>query len=176
MQPFNRFLLGKNKKQTHNVHLILRTLFAQFSLGLCALDAMMLIHVKASFLAVSAAILLASCASAQVVPAGTSTITLNMPQRRPAGLGFVVFPAGTYTPDFQTADGIYYRAPTHLAGGGPGFSRPLRGGLFIPFANRPNQNQAAWFDEQENASLLLAATTSTTRLWRFSEPVAFTRP
>src|SRR5436189_5770965 len=100
MQPFNRFPLGKNKKQTHNVHLILRTLFAQFSLGLCALDAMMLIHVKASFLAASAAILLDSCASAQVVPAGTFTNTLELLQRAPPGLEILVFPAGTYSPVF----------------------------------------------------------------------------
>ncbi len=127
-------------------------------------------------LAAIAAALLTSCASVQVVAPNTSTITLKAAQKRPTGLGSVVFPTGTYTPDFQTPEGVYYLAPTKLAAGGLGFSRPMRGGLFLPFPARQNQNQAAWFDEQENSSILAAAATSTTRLWRFREPVSFTRP
>jgi len=99
---------------------------------------------------IAAAASLTSCSSVQVVAPNTSTITITTPQRRPAGLGFVVFPAGTYRPDFQTSEGIYYLAPTKLAAGGLGFSRPMRGGLFLPFPDRPNQHQTAWFDQQEN--------------------------
>ena len=113
----------------------------------------------------------------QVLDSGTSTITLKTVQRRPAGLGFVVFPAGTYAPDFKTAEGIYYLAPTKLAAGGFGLSRPMRGGLFVPFPDRSNQHQASWFDQQESSGGLIGlAATSTTRLWRFTEPVSFTRP
>lgn len=123
------------------------------------------------------AVLLSSCASVEVLEPNTPTITLKTVQRRPAGLGFVVFPTGTYAPDFRTVEGVYYLAPTKLVGGGLGMSRPMRGGLFLPFPDRPDQNHAAWFDQQESSGGLLgAAVTSTTRLWRFSEPVAYTRP
>ena len=73
-------------------------------------------------LALSVGVLFTGCTSVQVLDPGTPTITLKSVQRRPAGLGFVVFPAGTYAPDFKSAEGIYYLAPTKLAGGGLGLS------------------------------------------------------
>ena len=104
----------------------------------------------------------------------TFSIVVKGQERRSVELGHVVFPTGVYVPDFQTTEGIYYLAPTKLAAGGLGISRPQRGGLFIPHPGRPDQKQAAWFDQEESSGGLLGAgVSSTTRLWRFKEPVAY---
>ncbi len=119
-------------------------------------------------------LLVAGCASIQLTEPGTPSIVVKSQERRSVGLGHVVLPTGVYVPDFQTKEGIYYLAPTKLAAGGLGISRPQRGGLFIPHPGRPDQRQAAWFDQQESsAGLLGAGASSTTRLWSFKEPVAY---
>lgn len=115
-----------------------------------------------------------SCASVQPCEPGTPSVVLKRIERRPSGLGHVAFPAGVYTPDFQSSKGIYYVAPTKLAAGGLGISRPMRGGLFIPFPSDTDQRQAGWYDQQDNsAGLLLSAASSTTRLWRFNVPIQY---
>jgi hypothetical protein len=128
---------------------------------------------KFLFLALLTAVF-TSCASVQPCEPDTPSIVLKKVERRPSGLGHVAFPAGIYTPDFQSSYGVYYVAPRKLAAGGFGIGRPMRGGLFIPFPSESDQRQAAWYDQQENAGgLLLSAATSTTRLWRFNVPIQY---
>src|ERR1043166_8323814 len=118
------------------------------------------------------AIGLTGCTSVQPCAPGTPPIVIQNIERRPSGLGHVIFPAGIYTPDFQSSKGIYYVAPTKLAAGGFGVSRPMRGGLFIPFHSDSDQRQAAWYDQQDSSGGLFgAAASSTTRLWRFSDAI-----
>ena len=86
----------------------------------------------------------------------------------------VDFPRGVFAPDFQTDKGIYYLAPTKLVWNALGTHRPRRGGLFIPHKNSSDQRQASWLDQEEGSGGALSmGATSTTRLWRFDEPVVF---
>ena len=130
--------------------------------------------IERSLIIVAVLLLVAGCASVQLTEPGTPSIVVKNQERRSVGLGHVVLPTGIYVPDFQTKEGVDYLAPTKLAAGGLGVTRPQRGGLFIPHPGRPDQRQAAWFDQQESsAGLLGAAASSTTRLWRLKEPVAY---
>jgi hypothetical protein len=81
---------------------------------------------------------------------------------------------GVYAPDFQTDKGIYYLAPTKLVWNALGTHRPRRGGLFIPHQNSSDRRQGSWLDQEEGSGGLIGmGATSTTRLWRFDEPVPF---
>ena len=119
-------------------------------------------------------VLAVGCKSVQPIADGTPSIVIKKLETRKSGLGHITFPVGIYTPDFQIKEGVYYLAPTKLIAGGLGMNRPQRGGLFIPKPDAPNQKKAGWFDQQEGSGGLFgAAVTSTTRLWRFDEPIPY---
>jgi len=115
------------------------------------------------------------CKSVQPIAANTPTIVLKKPEHRPTVLGGSVdFPAGIYAPDFQTDKGIYYLAPTKIVWNALGTHRPRRGGLFVPHQNSSDQKHGAWLDQEEGSGGLIGmGATSSTRLWRFGEPVPF---
>ena len=121
------------------------------------------------------ALLALGCKSVRPIAANTPSIVLKKPEHRPTVLaGSVDFPAGIYAPDFQTDKGIYYLAPTKLVWNALGTHRPRRGGLFIPHQNSSDRRQGSWLDQEEGSGGLIGmGVTSTTRLWRFDEPVPF---
>lgn len=122
------------------------------------------------------AVLAVGCKSVQPIAGNTPPIVVKKPEHRAMNLAGlkVDFPAGVYAPDFQTDKGIYYLSPTKIVWNALGTHRPRRGGLFIPHQNSSDQNQAAWLDQEEGSGGLLGAgASSTTRLWRFKEPVPF---
>jgi hypothetical protein len=128
------------------------------------------------FFIVGLSFLCAGCESVQPIAENTPSIVIKKPEHRAmnlAGLN-VDFPAGVYAPDFQTVEGTYYLAPTKLIWNALGTHRPRRGGIFIPHSDAKNQEQASWLDQEEDAGGLFGAgTSSTTRLWRFIDPVPF---
>lgn len=116
---------------------------------------------------------LIGCKSVSPVWDDTTSIVLKRPQHRSIMMGSVDFPAGVYAPDFQTDKGTYYLAPTKLVVSGLGMRRPKRGGLFVPF-DKSNGKQGMWLDQEEGSGgLIIAGATSTTRLWKFDEPILF---
>src|SRR5437870_5599782 len=122
------------------------------------------------------AILLTACKSVQPIEENAPSIVLKKPETRMLTTAYamgspqITFPAGVYTPDFQTENGIYYLAPTKLVTG----HRPYRGGLFIPKLTAKDQTQAAWFDNESAAGGLLGlAESSTTRLFGIDEPIEY---
>jgi len=120
------------------------------------------------------AIFSVGCESVQPISANTQSIILKTPEHRPTVLGGSVdFPVGVYAPDFQTVEGTYYKAPTMIIWNALGTHRPRRGGLFIPRPDAKDKEQGAWLDQEEDSGLLSMGASSTTRLWRFSEPVLY---
>lgn len=62
--------------------------------------------------------------------------------------GTVAVPAGIYIPDFETDEGVYYRAQGHLIHRIIGITQVFRGGIFVP--NPPTEReleQAKAYDE-----------------------------
>lgn len=126
------------------------------------------------FILIGFSFLCAGCESVQPIAENTPSIVISKPQHRPTVMGGSVdFPVGIYVPDFQTDEGVYYLAPTMIIWNALGTHRPHRGGLFIAHTNAKDQRQASWMDNEEDVGLLNAGTTSTTRLWRFDEPVPY---
>jgi hypothetical protein len=152
------------------------------------------------FILVGLSFLCAGCESVQPIAENTPSIVIKKPQHRPTILGGSVdFPVGVYAPDFKTVEGTYYKAPTMIIWNALGTHRPRRGGLFIPVPISPDQKvievttsstknaknanrktlvngdlrQGAWLDQEEDSSLFGAGASSTTRLWRFDEPVPY---
>ena len=121
------------------------------------------------------AVLAVGCKSVQPIAGNTPSIVIKKPEHRPTVLGGSVdFPVGVYSPDFQTDQGVYYLATTKLVVSGLGMHRPKRGGLFLPHSNASDQRQGMWLDQEEGSGGLLGAgASSTTRLWRFKEPVPY---
>jgi len=69
-----------------------------------------------------------------VADSTTPPIVLKESQKRTSrGLTTISFPAGLYVPDFQTKEGVYYRAPSKIISRALGMNQVLRGGIFIPF-------------------------------------------
>ena len=100
-----------------------------------------------NFLTVCFALIISSCVSVQPVPPNTATITLDKPYATKAKdlmMRTILFPSGTYTPEFQTEKGVYYLAPTSVIYDG----HPFRGGLFVPRTS--NESQAYWVDGLQN--------------------------
>jgi hypothetical protein len=130
---------------------------------------------KLLVLMIGLSVLCVGCESVQPIAENTPSIVIKKPEHRAMNLmGLNVdFPAGVYAPDFQTKEGIYYLAPTMLVWNALGTHRPPRGGLFIPNQSNPDQRQASWLDQEEDAVILTAGMSSTTRLFRFSEPIPF---
>jgi len=90
------------------------------------------------------------------------------------GLNTIHFPAGLYEPDFQTDEGVYYKANRKVVVDSLGINQVLRGGLFIPFQSQKDQRQAAWFDHGESSGGLAGlAASSNKRLFRFQEPISY---
>jgi hypothetical protein len=111
----------------------------------------------------------------QVASKDTKPILLHEPQLRsfqPPLMGTIQFPAGIYQPDFQTADGIYYRASSSMIVGAAGFTRVTKGGLFVPFAPL-NEREACWLDETAQGSVLAFSMSQPTRRYPLKQPVAF---
>jgi hypothetical protein len=105
-------------------------------------------------------VLCVGCKSVQPIGANTPSIVIKMPEHRSLGLGRSAdFPAGVYSPDFQTDKGIYYLAPTILFRNALGMNFNFHGGLFIPNQNSSDQRQGQW-DEQGG-------------MLKFSEPIPY---
>src|SRR5438445_13765781 len=83
------------------------------------------------------------CASVSVVDSSIKSIELKQSEKRSFGLTSFEFPAGVYTPDFQTKDGIYYRASAKMVQHLMGMSKVSRGGLFVPFPKSQYRMQGA---------------------------------
>jgi hypothetical protein len=147
---------------------------------------------------------LVGCSSPVQLPdANVPSIVLKERQVRNLPVsGTVTVPAGTYEPDFEANNGVYYRAPSHLIGKVFGISQLNRGGIFI--SNPPTDKDKAaikmwesrtvdakghttqtppanidfrmgvWFDQQEaSGGLLVYAATSPQRIYRVDEPFVF---
>ena len=89
----------------------------------------------------------------------------------------VTFPAGTYTPDFKTKDGIYFRAPSkmiHSVMGGS-MKNARRGGIFVPTSEDKDRRLGVWFDHQEGSGGLIGfGLSSPTKIWRLRDPIEYT--
>jgi hypothetical protein len=88
--------------------------------------------------------LLAGCASVSPVKPGTSAIEIATPYTANSRGGTVYFPAGVYQPDFRSADGVYYRAPSAVVARGFGLQATSGGGLYIPFAETTSPAHWMW--------------------------------
>jgi hypothetical protein len=126
-------------------------------------------------LALCATLSLCGCATRVTAPSPEfQQIILKEAQTRrftSALLGTVTVPAGTYTPDFEANNGVYYRAPGHLIRDSV---LVMRGGIFIPKDHFHPRNQGIWFDHQEESSgLLRFAATSPTRVYDVDEAFDF---
>lgn len=120
------------------------------------------------------AVLLSGCMSTTVVNSTIKPIVVKEPCRRSHFGGSFELPPGVYEPDFQSEQGVYYRAPAKLVNHALGMNVVQRGGLFIPFPKSKDQRQGAWIDHQEGGGGLLGfGTTSNKRIFRFSEPVPY---
>src|SRR4051812_23718163 len=76
------------------------------------------------------ALLCSGCKTAQVAADNTPSIRLEKAETRHSGIATVHFPGGLYTPDFQTDEGVYYKAEKKLVVRELGNDLVLRGGLF----------------------------------------------
>jgi hypothetical protein len=76
----------------------------------------------------------------------------------------ITFPAGIYTPAFQSSDGTYYQAPSSLI-----FDNDAKsGGIFIPFRHNKDQKMSGWFDNPKSE----IGHTSATLMSKF-EPIQY---
>jgi hypothetical protein len=122
--------------------------------------------------------LLAGCATTlQVIDTNVPRLVLDKAQQGHFYITDVVtFPAGTYTPDFKTKDGIFYRAPSkmvHAVMGGS-IKAARRGGIFIPFPEDNDQRLGVWFDHQEGSGGLIGyGLSSPTKVWRLRDPMEY---
>ena len=119
-------------------------------------------------------LLIAGCATTlQVIDTNVPPITLDKAQQGHFYITDVVrFPAGTYTPDFKTKAGVFYRAPSKMVHSvmAGSFSRPRNGGLFVPFPEDKDQRLGVWFDNQGSSDLGLY---SPTKVLRLRDPIEF---
>jgi len=116
-----------------------------------------------------------SCASYTPSPEGTPTLTLSAAEKRVSGLGLhITFPAGDYTPDFASKDGVYYLAPGSLMFRQLGISSVGRGGVFIPSTAASSQTQLAWA-EVSSASVVVALVKSGKSVYTYplDQPLVF---
>src|SRR5437867_2974448 len=89
------------------------------------------------------------CKSVDVADPTTPPIVLKESQKRISrGLTTISFPAGTYVADFQTKDGVYYRAPTKIITHAMGMNSVLRGGLFVPFGAEEFYKSGTWKEQK----------------------------
>lgn len=130
---------------------------------------------KTNALIVFALVLLSfGCKSVDLVSPDAKAVLLRTQQTATKGPNTIQLPAGVYEPDFQTAEGIYYRAPGHIISKALGISSVMRGGLFIPFESQKDKRQGAWVDHQEGSGgFLVAGLTSNKRILRFKDPIQF---
>ncbi len=127
-------------------------------------------------------LLIAGCATTlEVIDTNVPPIILDKSQQAHFYITDVVtFPAGTYTPDFKTKDGVFYRAPSkmiHSVMGGS-MKTAKRGGIFIPLPEDKDQSLGVWFDHQDasGGGLFAAASfglSSPTTVLRLRDPIAF---
>lgn len=113
----------------------------------------------------------------QVVDTNIPSLVLDKEQQGHFYITDVVtFPAGTYTPDFKTKDGIFYRAPSkmvHSVIGGI-MKAAKRGGIFIPFNEDKDQRLGVWFDHQEGSGGLISyGLSSPTKVWRLRDQIEY---
>ena len=96
--------------------------------------------------AIVVALAFAGCAQTEPIAPGAPAIVLDETQTRShhVGSSVITFPKGRYEADFQTAKGIYYRAPTSMSQRALGIHVVQTGGLFIP--NGKAQRQASWLE------------------------------
>ncbi len=136
------------------------------------------LFMKYPFLALSmlACIYLSGCATtATVTDSRAKPIVLDEGQSiKGNALNTTTFPAGVYTPDFQTDRGTYYRAPSRIITGGAGMKWVAKGGIFIPFPTDQDQRFGVWWDNQEQSGgLLTFAATSPTIVHRFAQRIVY---
>ena len=95
---------------------------------------------------------LCSCSTPvqQVRPEIQPIVLKEAQTRHLAQGGTVAVPVGVYVPDFETGEGIYYRAQGHLIHKIIGITQLMRGGIFVP--NPPTEKEKAQA-ETYNASL-----------------------
>ena len=133
------------------------------------------LFLKSCLLALGLAVLGFGCTTATVVDSGVKPVVLREVQtRKSLGINTIHLPKGVYEPDFQTSEGVYYRAPAKIACDSLGINQVLRGGLFVPFESAKDNRQGAWFDQQESSGGLFGfAASSNKRVYRFKVPVEF---
>lgn len=134
---------------------------------------MKIILFRSTITLVLVASLFAGCASTQPVPESTSSILLTHAQTRHSRAAMITFPAGVYTPSFQTQYGIYFRAPGHLIGRSLGINQTLAGGVFVPFKTASDQHQAAWYDQPRSGDVVDAMIMQSTYRYPFEPPLEF---
>lgn len=87
------------------------------------------------WLALVLPIVLSACKSATVAEAKWPTLVVREPQSRNYWVANkVTFPACEYEPDFQTKNGVYFKATKKIVTHALGTDFIARGGLFVPFA------------------------------------------
>lgn len=116
------------------------------------------------------AFLLNGCVHLSKVAPDVRALFLPQQEVRDCQRARVVFPVGIYTPEIQSAHGVYYLAPTPILVEGVVIGGGYRGGVFIARDGR----HAAWFgdardDADERAGTLLGAMgAASPKLWFFS--------
>ena len=127
---------------------------------------------------VLAIITLSGCKTIEIsLPSpNTPAIKLNHAQtvelERPVKIDF---PSGIYIPEFQTAEGIYYKCPTKIIEHAPLVGSSVRrGGLFIPFENHSDQKQGLWLDHEElGGGVIVQAITLPHRIYKFKNNLEY---
>ncbi len=109
---------------------------------------------------------LCGCANIELTSADGPPVLLRNTQKREyrTNIGTVqtvVFPEGTYLPQFKTKNGTYYRAPRLIALQTFTGDVAVEGGVFIPFPDVADKRNAIWL------------TTSSHVLTRFAEPIIY---
>jgi hypothetical protein len=124
------------------------------------------------------ALLIAGCATTlQVIDTNVPPIVLEKSQQGHFYITDVVtFPAGTYTADFKTKDGVFYRAPSKMVHSvmGGSMKAAKRGGIFIPLPEDKDQRLGVWFDHQEGSGGLIGyGLSSPTKVWRLRGSIEY---
>jgi hypothetical protein len=71
-------------------------------------------------------------------------IVLYQPVTLTVVINTIKYPSGVYTPQFQSSEGVYYKAPTFII-----FNKaPLEGGIFIPYHTSKIKKWSVWAKSQ----------------------------
>lgn len=107
--------------------------------------------------------LLTGCAALSPPKSGRASIVVSAAQTATARGSTIRYPAGLYAPEFENADGIFYRAPSEIVATAMGLRTNAPGGVFIPFDN--TASPAGWGWRQAPLTPLIS--------YRITPPIPF---